>query len=140
MTSEPQSAIELKQILEILLENEIGTFSTGQKAFWIERPYIPQEVTVSGVQCIVQREPVFISSQLVFPKQSIQSMAWKACLTLFSRDFQDEIKFESAKDKIRGFFPRHEERPYPRNELTYPAIDFLLKFNRVTVPVQIISS
>lgn len=132
---EPQSLDELTSILRLLLDEYLGRFSTGDKAFWIERPFIPQQLKAEGLQCIVQRDSQPVTTRRGYPG-TIQYMCWKVTLTLFSRSFDDEVKFESAKDRIRGQFPKHTERPYPRSELTYPAVDFLIYFNRVTFPIE----
>ncbi len=121
--------LELRQTLQALLADELGTFSNGQKAIWVEPPAVPQTLKVTGLQCIIERwdQQIGLSSNLLNNQTSYTS-TWQVILTLYDRSPSELAKLDSAIDKIRRRFPRHQRRPIPIIDDVYPQVTFVLQF------------
>jgi len=119
--------------LRSLLNNELGTFEDGTKAFWVEPPFIPSKRTFSGVKIVVARNQEALQPQrpCVGVPQAIQRMYWR--VTLINNDYSSLglAKWDSAIDKIRRRFPLHRERAVEVTEDQFPQRTFLLEAVKV---------
>jgi hypothetical protein len=129
----PNDISALVTDLRSLLNNELGTFDDGTKAFWVEPPFIPSKRTFSGVKIVVARNQDVLQPQkpCVGVPQAIQRMYWR--VTLINNDYSSSglAKWDSAIDKIRRRFPLHRERAVEVTEDQFPQRTFLLEAVKV---------
>jgi len=120
---------QLRDILSGLLSAEIGTFSNGATAYWVEPPTLPSNLTCSGLQCIINRQPSVRSSNANFNWQIEKNLDWIVTLTQFDRTEAGMKKLDAAITKMRLRFPRCRERIIGiEDDLIFPQVTFLLNF------------
>jgi len=130
MNSEITAIAPLRSILSTLLTNELGTFSSGKKAIWVEPPQVPAG-TVTGLQCVIERYSNLNTSTVLHNHQSAENFDWIIVLTQFDRTDGGIQKLDSAVQKIRQRFPRRRERILAFMENAYPQVSYLLNNNAI---------
>lgn len=98
-----------REILETLLNTELGTFSTGEKAIWVEPPMLPQSLSCTGLQVVIKRYPNVLQTYQLINDQGFQNIEWVVALTQFDLSTQGFQKLDNARDKIHKRFPRFRE-------------------------------
>ena len=132
--------LTIRNILEILLEDELGTFSDGQPAIYVEPPMLPQSLSCDGLQCIIKRYPNVLQTTQLLNNQGLQNSDWVVTLTLFDLSIQGYANLDSARDKIQRRFPRFREsvlipqsndsQPQFQDDV-YPQITFRLNYSYI---------
>jgi hypothetical protein len=132
MDSGIDTPAQLQSLLSTLLSTELGTFSTGQPAIWVEPPAVPQTLSTTGLQCIIERydQQNGIGDNLINNQESYTS-DWVVILTSYDRTNVGLAKLDTAIDKIRRRFPKNRKRILPFTEDSYPQCTFLLQFYHV---------
>lgn len=131
MPAAPDSPLELRRILERVLANEIGTFSSGAKAFWIDPPRIPAALSCTGLLCRISRyELLNESTHSHSSQQAYQNFNWQLFLVQYDASSSGMAKMDRAKKAIEKTFPRHQQRVLESVSDVYPQIRFLLNFSR----------
>ncbi|NEN94474.1 MAG: hypothetical protein F6K50_02715 [Moorea sp. SIO3I7] len=110
--SQSLSLPELRDRLELLLEEYLGRYPSGQKAVWVcppEPPSVPNEI-----QCLIQRVP---ESRIDFLSagQRYSDRNYVLILTNFNR----ETSLSSALDKIVANLPVRQYTYMPITEQSY---------------------
>ena len=78
------TAKDLLVKLKEVLAGELGRFNTGDPAIWIEPPLLPEKMTVTGLQCIIQA----VSSGAVYNSSANQRHSdrlWTVTLVNFDK-------------------------------------------------------
>ncbi len=120
---------ELVNTLKTLLKDELGTFSNGLPAIWVEPPGIPQDLSCNGLQVVIQRFKNPLQTLNLVNNQAFENFDWVIIITLYDRSLEQVDKLESAILKIRQQFPRNRRRINPYNEDFYPQVTVLLNFS-----------
>jgi hypothetical protein len=119
--------------LETLLGDNIGTFDDGEKALWVEPPYINAGRHVNGLQVVIDRYPQDLqpSKACIGVEQVFQRKFWRFTLVNFDVSEAGMIKFDNAIDAIQRRFPLLRERHLETVEDSFPQVSFLAEFSRI---------
>jgi len=118
---------ELMGVLRELLATELGTFSTGATAIWVEPPFAPTRG--SGLHCVIQRQPSMLSHKPNVGNQANQVYEWIVVLTA-DQSVESLSALDRAAQKIRSRFPRHREQVLPLVDGKLPQINFRIGYSR----------
>lgn len=119
--------------LSNLLADYIGTFSNGLKAIWVEPPYIPPQLSCTGLQVVIGRIPEDLQPQkpCIGSQQAIQRKFWRVTLVQFDLSDEGIDKLDGAIAAIQRRFPSNRMRSPETTEDSYPQVSFLLDFSSV---------
>jgi hypothetical protein len=118
---------ELMTVLRNLLASELGTFSSGQSAIWVEPPFAPPRGT--GLHVVIQRQPQMLSHRPNHGSQANQIYDWVVVLTA-DASAAGLSAMDTAIQKIRSRFPRHREQILPLVDGKLPQANFQLNYSR----------
>lgn len=123
-------------VLRSLLAAELGTFSSGQTAIWVEPPFAPTRGT--GLHCVIQRQPSVLSSKPNPGNQVNQIYEWIVTLTVEQTN-TGLAALDAACTKIRLRFPRHREAIAPLVDGKLPQAVFQITYSRAVncTPIQL---
>jgi hypothetical protein len=127
---------ELMAVLRILLAAELGTFSNGNPAIWVEPPFAPTRG--AGLHCVIQRQPSVLSSRTNPGNQANQIYEWIVTLTVEQTN-DGLAAMDAACNKLRLRFPRHREIIAPLVDGKLPQATFQLTYSRAVncTPIQL---
>lgn len=115
---------DLRDQIATLLAPELGTFSNGVAAIYVEEPVVPGNLSPTGLQCIIDRYSQPVTGSLY---------RWTVTLTQFDKSPAGMVKLDSAIAKLRYRFPRHWFGHSPPETDRYPNVEFWIYFPRVTI-------
>jgi hypothetical protein len=130
MPSEITAIADIRSVLTNLLSSELGIFTNGKPAIWVEPPQTPFG-SVTGLQCVIQRYQNLNTTKVLHNSQTAENFDWIIVLTQFDPTDNGMQKLDSAVTKIRLRFPRRRERIMPFRENAYPQVSYLLNFSQV---------
>jgi len=108
---------ELRQAIADLLAEELGKYSNGQPAIWVEPPASPKGIVEGGLEVSILKMENILSSVLLLNNQQEERYEWIVTIKTTERLSLDEYsKFSSAVNKMRRFFPRRREIIAPFTE------------------------
>lgn len=112
------NAPELRAVIVNLLSAELGTFSNGIPAVWVEPPSAPKGAISGGLEVSITKFKNVSSSSLLLNNQQEQRYEWIVVVkTTGERTALEYSKFSAAIDKMRRYFPRRRESISAYSEL-----------------------
>lgn len=126
--------MELKALvssLKTILKDQLGTYSNGQPAIWVEPPKISENLTCKGLEVVIQRYQNPLRTLNLINNQGFENFDWIITLTLYNNDPKSIVILDTAVDLIRRNYPRNRRRINPYHEDMYPQITILLNFSQV---------
>ena len=117
---------DLLTILKNLLADELGKFSNGQPAIYVEPPSVPKGQITGGVQCIIRRWRNVYSTEPLANGQINENFEWLVTITLFEVTDAGLLKFENVISKMRQRFPLKRETIMNWNDENYPQATYRL--------------
>jgi hypothetical protein len=128
----PEDAPTLRGLLERLIGNDLGTFSNGLPAIWVEDPPAPKNG--KGLHCIIYYRPRQLRPSIGLT-QSIQCLAWQVSLIQLDRSQEGIEVLARVGDKIRNSFQGCSEGASASVADRYPILNYSLPFTKVANPI-----
>lgn len=130
----PLVVSELRDILERLIGNDLGTFQNGLPAIWVEEPAAP--ANGQGLHCLIY----YRARQLQKPiglTQSLQTLAWQVTLIQVDRSVQGIETLSRVGDKIRNSFSGCTEGASNAVADRLPVLNYSIPFSKTENPYQL---
>lgn len=118
------TVLNFRSVIATLLNDELGTFSGGVKAIWIEPPSAPS--TANGLMAVISRYSRQFSPDLY---------QWKLTLIQFDKSDQGVAALDRAINKVRRRFPsQRRDSILDYRDESYPQASFSIGFSRIAYP------
>lgn len=106
----PTNITTLSGQLRIILRDELGKFSNGTTALWVEGPPVPTALSCEGIQIVLSDEYVERDRTFMTGDQIAITGYWQGTLTQFG-DSPEYVKARvRARDKMQASFQRFSYR------------------------------
>jgi hypothetical protein len=130
----PLEVAELRDTLEKLIGDDLGTFENGLPAIWVEDP--PAPPNGKGLHCFI-----YYRARQVKPSvgllQSIQVLAWQVMLLQTDRTVDGIQTLSLVGDKIRNSFSGCSEGQSASLSDRLPTLNYSIPFTKVCNPTQL---
>ena len=120
------SVAALQRKLRDLLTEELGFFSNGQQAIFVEPPAAPKGQVTGGCQCIITRYRNVLNAEPLLNEQGGESFEWFVVLTLHDLASENLAKYDAALTKMRHEFPLRRETSINWSDQALPQTTFRL--------------
>ena len=125
------TALELRRAIEKLLKDELGVFTTGTPAIWIEPPEMDAELQTTGLRCVIYDVPIGSLTPMSAGQKLREEM-----LVVDLVNFDRARSLKVAKEKLETALPQAKQPQYrPRTSRTLETCRFWIYAPRVSNPL-----